>query len=174
MLGLDATAIIIGVGCAILGAILGVVFGFVKEWLWERFHPHRGVRIDVVEERGPTSQEYGFTEKVVKLTIRNESGGTVHIQDIRLMFSPLYGLPVLSEAPPPRSHPALPATVASGTMMSWYFGAEKLSLFLKSLFSETSTTETEVKLRPRILTTTGKTYRGSAFRLSLDVNAHWP
>ena len=67
MLGLDATAIIIGVGCAILGAILGVVFGFVKEWLWERFHPHRGVRIDVVEERGPTSQEYGFTEKVVEV-----------------------------------------------------------------------------------------------------------
>ena len=53
MLGLDATAIIIGVGCAILGAILGVVFGSVKEWLWERFHPHRGVRIDVVEERRP-------------------------------------------------------------------------------------------------------------------------
>ena len=172
MLGLDATAIIIGVGCAILGAILGVVFGSVKEWLWERFHPNRGVRIHVVEEKGPTSQEYGFTEKAVKVTIGNESGTTVHIQDIRLMFSPPFGLPVPLNAPPPRSHPALPATVASGTTMSWYFGAEKLSLFLKPLFSETSTTETEVKLRPRILTTTGKTYRGSAFRLSLDVNAH--
>ena len=174
MLDLEADAIILLVGGAILGAVLSVAFSSLKEWLWDRFHPHRGVRIDVVEERGPTSQEYGFTEKTVKVTIRNESSTTVHIQDIRLMFSPPFGLPVPLNAPPPRSHPALPATVASGSTMSWYFGAEKLSLFLKPLFSETSTTETEVKLRPRILTTTGKTYRGSAFRLSLDVNSHWP
>ena len=174
MLGLDITVIAATVVGAILGAAAIIAFGSVVDWFVGRFHPHRGVRFDVVKERGPASREYGFTEAAVKVTIRNESGHSIQVRNIHLMIDRHYGVPVLKDAPPARSHPELPASLGSGTASSWYFGAEKLSTFLRTLYAEALSDETTVKLRPRVTTTTGKTYLGSYFQMSLDPSSHWP
>ena len=173
MLGLDNTVIVSTAVGVILGAAATFGFRSVADWFAGRFHPHRGIRFDVVKERGPTSQEYGFTEPAVKVTIRNESGNPIEVRNIHLMIDRHYGVPVQKDAPDARSHPALPVALGSGTATSWYFGAEKLSVFLRYLYAEADSGETTVKLRPRITTTTGKTYGGSYFQLSLDPNSHW-
>ena len=103
MLGLDNTVIASTVVGVILGAAATFGFRSVADWFADRFHPHRGVRFDVVKERGPTSREYGFTEPAVKVTIRNESGDSIQVRDIHLMIDRNYGVPVLKDAPDARS-----------------------------------------------------------------------
>ena len=160
-------AIVVG---SVLSALLGVAFITMKDRLIVR----GGIRIETVEERGPTTREYGFSEKAVKVTIRNASGAKIEIQDIRLMFAKTYGVPLLPKAPPPRSHSQLPATLNSGGAQSWYFPAEKLASHLQSLTSKSIAERGITKLRPRVATSKGKVYKGATFRFSLDINSHWP
>ena len=103
--------------------------------IWDNAPAHRGEAVE--EERGPTSREFGFTEKAVKVTVKNVSSATMTIQDIRLMFTREYGAPVLTEAPTARSHPTLPAKLDPGTGDSWYFPAGKLSSLLELLLGST-------------------------------------
>ena len=174
MLGLDNIAIVSGAVGVIIGTVVSFTLRSVVDWFADRFHPHRGVRFDVVKERGPTSREYGFTETAVKVTVRNETGNSIEVRNIHLMIARDYGVPVPKDAPVPRCHPALPVAVSSGTAATWYFGAEQLSGFLSRLYAEAHSDDTSVKLRPQVTTTTGKTYRGSHFQLSLDPSSHWP
>lgn len=159
---------------AVIGAMLTVAFSSFKEWISYRLPWRRDIRIEIEEERGPISREYGFTEKAVKLTVKNLSGATIEIQDIRLMFTKGYGFPVLPEAPPPRSHAKLPAPLDAGTAKSWYFPAEKLAVSFKNLASKAPSKNKMAKFRPQVRTSTGKIYRGPNRRIATDVNAHWP
>ncbi len=158
------------IGGIVLSALLGVTFTSLKD----RLRAHRGVRIETEEESGPVSREHGFTENAVKVTIKNTSGTKIEIQDIRLMFAKTHGFPVLPTAPPLRSHFQLPATLDSGVAKAWYFPAEQLARHLKALSSKPMTKGGKTKLRPWVTTTTGKVYRGTAFRFSMDVNSDWP
>lgn len=159
--------IITGLVITIVG---GLAVAFIPRWLNAR----RRVRIETSLEPGPTIREYGFTETSVNVTIKNESGNIVQIQDIRLMFCGDYGVKVLPEAPKPRSHPKLPARIEHDSVETWYFPAEKLAMLLQNYWSEGVPREKKVKLRPMATTTTGKIYKGSAFRFSLDYNSYWP
>ena len=159
--------IITGLVITIVG---GLVVAFVLRWLSAR----RSIRIETWFERGPTSREYGFTETTLNVTIKNESGNSVQIQDIRLMFCGDYGVKVLPEAPKPRSHPKLPARVEHDSVETWYFSAEKLAMQLQNYWSKGVPREKKVKLCPMVATTTGKIYKGSAFRFSLDYDSYWP
>ena len=157
-----------------IGALLGVVLATLKDWLWDRFPTHGGINIEVEEERGPISREHGFTEKAVKVTVKNQSRVPIEIQDIRLMLTRKHGVPVMPEAPPLRSHSELPETLEYGTAKSWYFPAEKLASLMRYLSSKPVSENGVIKLRPQVTSTIGKVYEGSAFRFSLDVEAHWP
>lgn len=158
--------------------VWGYIFTVVSvvDWVWRRWAARAGIRIETVVERGPVSSKYGFTETAVKVTIANESGTPIGIQDTRLMLCHAYGIlcgtygvSVPPEAPQPRSHPKLPAHLASGTVESWYFPAEKLSGLLQKM-----TRKHTAILRPRFTTISGRVYTGSAFRFSTDPNSHWP
>lgn len=156
-----------------LGALLGVAFTSLKDWLCDRLSSHKGIRIVTSEERGPIDREFGFTESAVKVTIMNRSAAAIEIQDIRLMFAKAFGVPV-REAPPARSHPSLPATLNPGTAESWYFPAERLASLMGELSPQRITEHSKAKLRPRITTSMGRVYTGPIHQLSVDVNAHWP
>ena len=158
----------------VAGAVLAVLLTLVKDWLWDHLRPQRGVRIEAIEERGPTSRQYGFTERAVRVTVKNESSADISIQDIRLMFTREYGAPVLPEAPPARSHPKLPTTLAPDAAESWYFPAEMLSSLLQTLLVAAHPGDKAIKLWPRVVTISGSVHRGATFRFSADPNSHWP
>ncbi len=159
---------------AVIGALLGATLATLKDWLWYRTPTHGGIRIEIEEERGPVGREYGFTEKAVKVTVKNQSDVAIEIQDIRLMFTKTHGVPVMPEAPALRSHSVLPETLASGAAQSWYVPAEKLASLLRFLSWKPVSEDCLANLRPRVTSATGKVYRGSAFRFSKDVESHWP
>lgn len=159
---------------AVIGALLGVGLATLKDWLWDRLATYGGIRIEIEEERGPTSREHGFTEKAVKVTVKNQSGVAIEIQDIRLMFTRTHGIPVMPVAPPPRSHSELPETLDPGTAKNWYFPAEKLASLLRLLSSKAVSEDGLAELRPRVTSATGKVYRGSACQFSMNVESHWP
>lgn len=143
-------------------------------WLWDRLLTHGAIRIDVVEEPGPTTRGLGFTEKAIKVTVSNHSAATIQIQDIRLMFAGGYGVPVPVEAPPGRSHPELPAKLSPESSGNWYFPAERLASLLGALSTRSVAERPSPKLYPRLTTATGKIHRGHSVRFNTDVNAHWP
>ena len=159
---------------AVVGAMLGVVLATLKNWIWDRLPTHGGIRIEIGEERGPVSREYGFTEKTVKVTVKNQSDRAIEIQDVRLMFTKTHGVPVMPDAPPLRSHAALPTTLEPETTKSWYFPAEKLASLLQSLSPKQVSEKPVAILRPRVTSATGRVYRGSDWRFSMDVDTHWP
>ena len=76
--------------------LLAAVLRSALDWLGDFLRVRRGIRVQIAEERGPISRELGFTEKAVKVTIRNKRGTTVEIQDIRLMITGAYGIPVMT------------------------------------------------------------------------------
>ena len=159
---------------AFIGALLGVALATLRDWLWDRLPTHGGIRIEIGEERGPVSREYGFTQKAVKVTVTNQIDRAIEIQDVRLMFTKTHGVPVMAEAPPPRSHPALPTTLDPESAKSWYVPAENLASLLQHLSSKQVSEKGVAKLRPRVTSTTGRVYRGSDWRFSTDVGSHWP
>ena len=164
------------IGMLVVGVVVGIIgnvlYDAMKRYLQ---YARDGIRMEAVLESGPVSREYGFTEKAVKITVANESGTKIGIQDIRLMFCGAYGAPVAPEAPPERSHPELPVSLDSGAMQDWYIPAEKLSGLLGTLHHNPSpTTTATVKLYPQCITATGKIYKGLAFEFSTDPNSHFP
>ena len=161
-----ASEILIGLIVSILGTLIGAI---VVNW----WRARNRIRIETTLEPGPTSVQYGFTETAVTVTIKNESGNSIEIQDIRLIFCGVYGIGVLPEAPKPRSHPQLPALVEHGTTETWYFPGSKLAILLQHYRSERVPREKKARLRPRVTATTGKIYKGPAFRFSLDYNSYW-
>ena len=154
--------------------VIATVLRSALDWLGDFLRVRRGIRVQVAEERGPMSRQFGFTEKAVKVTIRNKRATRVEIQDIRLMFRGVYGVPVRPEAPPPRSHSALPVVLDPGSAKSWYFPAEKLAGLIGWLSSKPVHAQSRARLRPRVTTASGRVYRGPVQRFCLDVNSHWP
>ena len=147
----------------------------VGTWIFRKiFRPE--IRVIAAIEQGPTNRELGFTEPAVKITLTNKSGNEIRIRDIRLMFCGAFGAPVTPEAPPGRSHPKLPVSLASGALDHWYIPAEKLSNLLRSLHRSRHNTATEIhklKLYVRCITGTDKVYKSSSFRFSTDSESHW-
>ena len=153
-------------------ALLASIFGFLAsaartalDWL----RSGRNVRISIDEVPGPTTVEYGFSQSSLKVVVANKGG--VEIQDIRLMFARRFGAPLV-KAPPPRTHPALPAAIEPGSATTWYFPAETLAIMLGNLSPDSPTKRTDAKLRARVVTVTGNVYRGRRYKFSLDANKH--
>ena len=155
----------------LVGAVLSVLLAVVVAKGCQILS--KGVSIEVKEEPGPTSREHGFTENSIKVTIKNDSGMQISIEDIRLMFSRSHGFPVLTQVPTGRDHPSLPAPLDSGRSLTWHFPAERMAGFLDNLSTKSAASRGVANLRPRVTTTTGRTYKGRKFTFSLNVNAHW-
>ena len=159
----------------IIAGLAVVVITAVGTWILRKiFRPE--IRIVAATEQGPTTRELGFTEPAVKITLTNKSGNEIRIEDVRLMFCGVFGAQVAPEALPGRSHPKLPASLASGAVDHWYVPAEQLSALLRSLHRTRGNVATEipkVKLYARCITGTGKVYRSSSFHFSTDSNTHW-
>ena len=158
----------------VIAGLAVVVISAVGAWILRKiFRPE--IRIVAAAEQGPTSRELGFTEPAVKITLTNKSGNEILIRDIRLMFCGVFGAPVASEAPPGRSHPKLPAGLASGAIDHWYIPAEQLSDLLRSLYRPRKSAATEthnLKLYARCVTGTDKVHRSSSFPFSTDSSSH--
>lgn len=159
----------------VIAGLAVVVISAVGTWMIRRiFRPE--IRIVAATEQGPTSRDLGFTEPAVKITLTNKSGNEIRIMDVRLMFCGVFGAPVAPEAPPGRSHPELPATLAAGALDHWYIPAERLSSLLRSLHRPRHNSATEIhnlKLYARCITGTDRVYKSSSFRFSTDSNSHW-
>ena len=122
---------------------LGVAWGALKAarrfwWLFRRTWNgawRTGLRVSVAGiESGPTTHSLGFTEPALRVILSNGGKGAVRVTDLRLMFSGPFGLPVLPEAPAGRSHPTLPARIATAEELVWYFPAQVTSRTLNALF----------------------------------------
>ena len=155
-------------------ARLASIFGFLastanmaRDWL----RSGRDIRVATDEVPGPTTTEYGFSQSSVRVVVANKSGARVEIQEIRRMFARWFGAPLLA-APPPRTHPALPASIEPGSATTWYFPAESLAIMLGKLSPESPTKRSDTKLRARVVTATGNIYRGRRQIFSLDANEH--
>ena len=175
-------SILVAVIATVIGTLIVVLLDPPFNWIREKINASRGIHIkiwtrhspdiDAKLERGPTSREYGFTETAVKVTLMNDTGQRLTIQDIRLMFSSTHGLPVPPEAPVPRSHPTLPAHIESGSAETWYFGAEKVAAFFQMVLDPAAKIE-KVRVQPKFTTVTGKVFTGRTIRLSTDVDAYF-
>ena len=154
-------------------AVFQVVLGSLVEWFRRRSYARRGVLIETKIEQGPTSREYGFTEPAVRATFNNASGVPIGIRDVRIFLTGDFGIPIEVEAPPPRTHPGLPATVIAGSGLTWYFPAEKLSRLVLWLSSPIRSRRTFVRVRVVFTEINGSSYKGPWFRLSLKPNSHW-
>ena len=160
---------------AIIAGLILVGLVSVGTWLFRRvFRPE--IRVVTVIERGPTSQELGFTESAVKITLQNISARKIQIKDIRLIFCGDYGAPVAPEAPTGRSHRELPVSLASGTDDHWYIPAEKFSDLLRSLYrpsKETGTGVGKTTVYARCVTGNHRIYKSPSFPIPLDPDSHW-
>lgn len=157
----------------ISGIVLAIIIP-IGVWLFKRvFRPD--IRLSAAIEKGPTTRELGFTEPAVKITLANVSNKDIQIKDIRLMFSKHFGASIAPEAPPGRSHPELPASLATGAEESWYIPAQQLSNLLCSLCrppNRAGTAPTAVRLYARCITGTNRIYKGPSFSFSNDPNSH--
>ena len=152
-------------------ALLASLFSPAKTaWDWLRSGRH--VRVSTDEVPGPTTWEYGFSQSSVRVVVANKGGNEVEIQEIRLMFAHRFGIPLM-EAPPPRTHPALPAAVSPGTQATWYFPAETLAIMLGKLSLKAHAKKGNTKLRARVVTGAGNVHRGRGHKFSLNINQHW-
>ena len=151
----------------IAGLILAILVPLGTWFFRKLFRPE--IRISTVVENGPTTRELGFTEPAVKITLANVSSKEIQIKDIRLMFSKHFGVSIDPKAPPGRSHPELPASLATDTEESWYIPAQQLSSLLRSLCrppNKAGTVPTAVPLYARCMTGTNRFYKGSSFSFS--------
>lgn len=159
---------------AALSAVLAVfVFTPLFIWMKRKFLRHHRLIIETTIEEGQTTREYGFAEPGIKVRLVNAGGTAVGIQDVRLIFGKNYGLPLPAEAPPPRSHPALPVIVESGSSVIWYFPAQAASRCLKSMASPRQIKRGNARVRVVLTRNDGREYKGPHLRLSLDQNSLW-
>ena len=157
------------------GLILAFLISFGTWFFRKLFRPE--FRITTAVEKGPTTRELGFTEPAVKITLANVSSKDIQIKDIRLMFSKHFGGSIAPEAPPGRSHPELPASLATGAEESWYIPAQQLSDLLRSLCrppNKAGTVPTAVPIYARCMTGANRIYKGPSFSLSTDPDSLWP
>ena len=147
--------------------------GTLAFWLGMRcYRNYRpSIKVEMIEELGPTSWEFGFTQNALKVTIRNASRVDVEIEGICLMFSRGWGFPFSPDAPPPRHHPLFPVIIRSGSQENWYFPAEQLCNSLNHI-ALAADQRTYVKVWPRVFTATGRVYKGRKFKFSLDMRSH--
>ena len=152
------------------GLILAILVPFGIWFFRTLFRPE--IRITTADEKGPTTRELGFTEPAVKITLANVSS-----KDILLMFSKYFGTSIVSDAPPGRSHPEPPASLATGAEESWHIPAQQLSILPRSLFrppNKARAVPTVVPLCASCMTGTNRFYKGPSFSFSTDPNSHWP
>ena len=135
------------------------------------------IRVRAAIEKGPTTTALGFTEPAVRITLANKSGRDIQITDVRLMFCGHFGASIAPEAPPGRTHPKLPASLAVGSEEHWYIPAQKLSGLLASLHrprKEPDFALATVKLYARCMTGANTCYKGLPFSFSTDWDSDWP
>ena len=152
------------------------IFKVLKRLLHEVSVRVNKVTVVTEIECGPISREYGFTEPALKVTIRNKNKFDIQINDVRLMCGKSLGFPIPSVAPVQRTHSPLPHKIASGSMESWYFPAEKLSRQLKFLHppsKHTGLVAKTVTVHVRCSTGSGKAYRSPTLNFSTDADSHW-
>ena len=128
------------------------------------------IRIRTEIEPGPTSRQYGFTETAIKVTVVNNSPIAAEIHDIRLMIDKKYGVSLPKDAPVPRHHATLPQAIEPGLSNTWYFGTERTSSRIKTLYPGIGET---CMLRARVETVAGKVYRGDKFEFFTGINAYF-
>lgn len=128
------------------------------------------ISIRTTIQPGPTSQQYGFTETAIKVIVINNSTLPVEIYDIRLMIDKQIGISLTKDAPVPRQHATLPQAIEAGLSDTWYFGTERISHNIKSIYPGIGET---CKLRARIETVTGKIYFGGKFEFKTSINAYF-
>ena len=159
---------------AALSAVLAVfVFTPLFIWMKRKLSRQHRLIIETTIEEGQTTRQYGFAEPSIKVRFVNSGTKSAEIQDVRLVFGKNYGLPLPAEAPPPRSHPALPVIVESGSSAIWYFPAQAASRCLKSMASPRQTKRGNARVRVVLTRNDGQEYRGPHLRLSLDQNSLW-
>ena len=127
------------------------------------------IRIRTAIEPGPISWEHGFTETAIKVTVVNNSPIPVEIHDIRLKIDNKYGVSLSKAAPSPRQHPHLPQAINAGLSETWYFGTERASRNIMTLYPGIGETCT---LRARVETVAGDVYLGEKFEFYTDINAY--
>ena len=171
---MDTWAIVLAVVGAVLSALFGVfLFAPIFDWMKRKLLRRRRLIIETAIEPGRTTREYGFAEPGIKVKFVNAGGDAVGIQDVRLIFSKGYGLPLPVEAPPPRSHPTLPVTIGGGCTVIWYFPAQAASRSLRSLASPRQVKRGDARLRVVLTGNDGRTYTGPWLCISLDQNSLW-
>ena len=152
-------------------ALVASLFSPAKAaWDWLRSGRH--VRVSTDEVHGPSTWEYGFSQSSVRVVVANKGANEVEIQEIRLMFACRFGIPLM-EAPPPRTHPALPAAVGPGTHATWHFPAETVAIMLGKLSLKAPAKKGTTKLRARVVTGAGSVHRGRSHKFSLNFDQHW-
>lgn len=163
----------------IAAIIAGLILTFLIKlgtWIVRRYY-YPEILVTTAMEKGPTTEKLGFTEPAVRIKLLNKSNKDTQIKDVRLMFCGQFGTSIAPKAPPGRSHPELPVSLAEGTEQNWYIPAEKLSSLLRSLHlpsNKAGTMPVAVKLYARCMTGTNKIYKGPSFSFSTDPSSHWP
>lgn len=164
----------IDLGSALFGSALSAfLFNPLWNWMGRKVSGWRGTSVNVEIVQGPVTWQYGFPEPAIKVTFKNASGVAIRIEDVRLRINKNFGLPVPREAPPPRSHPEIPATVPTGSSATWYFPAEKVSHALQQLLSPHLLKRGRVRTHVILTGNNKKTYKSPIFEFSLDSNSHW-
>ena len=163
---------------------LGVAWGALKAarrfwWLFRRTWNgvwRTGLRVSVAGiENGPTTRSLGFTEPALRVTVSNTGSRAVRVTDLRLVFSGPFGLPVLPEAPNGRSHPTLPARIATAEELVWYFPAQVTSRTLNALFMPSRRTGHDVvTVYVRCRFSSGMVCVSRLVRFPTDSEVHWP
>ena len=126
-------------------------------------------------ESGPTTRSLGFTEPALRVTLSNAGKRAVRVSDLRLMFSGPFGLPVPPEAPAGRSHPTLPARIATAEEFVWYFPAQVTSRTLNALFMPSRRTgHGAVTVYVRCRFSSGTVCVSRLVRFPTDQGVHWP
>ena len=128
------------------------------------------IRIRTEIGPSPTSWQYGFTETAIKVTVVNTSPIAAEIHDIRLMIDKKYGVSLPKDAPVPRHHATLPQAIQAGLSDTWYFGTERTSSRIKTLYPGIGET---CMLRARVETVAGKVYRGKKLEFFTGINAYF-
>lgn len=150
--------------------IVGVALNSVIEPVKQKVFGDGLIRIRTTTEPGPTSVQYGFTETAIKVTVVNKGTTKVEIHDVRLQIDKKFGVSLPKEAPVPRQHATLPRAIEVGLSETWYFGTERTSKNIKTLYPGIGET---CELRARIETVAGDVYTGDKFEFLTGINAYF-
>ena len=172
---MDTWAIVLTVVGTVLSALFTVfLLTPTFDWMKRKLLRRRRLIIETAIEPGRTTREYGFAEPGIKVKFVNAGGDAVGIQDVRLIFSKGYGLPLPVEAPPPRSHPTLPVTIGGGCTVNLVFSCSgRFSLIEKSGIPSSGQTRGCPCSSSSHWERRGERIRGLGCVYSLDQNSLW-